>query len=266
MELFKVTTPKGKRVPVVISSPHSGIEFPDEVKNDYREEMIHPPMDTDFAMPELYNFASDLGITMITANLSRWVIDLNRDPESVPLYNDGRLITGLCTTTTFEGESIYKNDGPNQEEVERRLKVYYWPYYQKLQSLLDDLKEEFGNVLLYDLHSITRKVEAISKNDFPDFVMGTADGTSCHKSLSDIMSHNFESSSFGFQLNDPFKGGHITRYFGKPDKNQHAIQLERSKDLYLDASERNLDEEKIVGLRKLLKSNLEDLIKGTLAL
>lgn len=266
MDIYNIQLPKGKRVPVLISSPHSGIGFPDEVKAGYWPEMINPPCDTDFEMPELYNFASELGITMISANLSRWVIDLNRDPESAPLYNDGRLITGLCSMTTFEGEHIYRNEGPDDQEVQRRLETYYWPYYQKVQELLDDLKAEFGHVLLYDLHSITRQVDAISKDPFPDFVMGTADGSSCDERLTKVMIDNFENSEYQFQLNHPFKGGHITRYFGKPEKHQHAIQLERSKDIYLDSEERHLDQEKIKSLRTLLKKNLEDLIKVTLSL
>jgi N-formylglutamate deformylase len=263
-DLYNIIEPKGKRVPVLINSPHSGIAFPEDLKGDYRPELIGKPMDADLYMPELYDFASELGITMITANYCRWVIDLNRDPESAPLYNDGRLITGLCTTTTFEGDPIYKEGKePNQEEVKRRLDTYYWPYYAKVQEYLDDLIKEFGQVLIYDLHSIKRTVKAISKEDFPDIVLGTADETSADPKLIDIAVKNFKNSEYTFSHNHPFKGGHITRYFGKPDKNQHALQVERSKDIYLDDSEMNFHEERSDKFRKILKNNLIELIEAT---
>ena len=39
------------------------------------------------------------------------------------------------------------------------------------------------------------------------------------------------SGSYGVNHNTPFKGGHITRYFGKPENNIHALQLEMNKIL-----------------------------------
>src|SRR3712207_430138 len=86
---------KGRKVPIILSVPHSGTEFPEELKAQYRPEMIEQPDDTDWFVHDLYNFAPELGITVIHAKYSRWVIDLNRDPTSEPLYNDGRIITGL---------------------------------------------------------------------------------------------------------------------------------------------------------------------------
>lgn len=260
MELFNIIPPKGKRLPILISSPHSGVNFAEELKADFREDKLANPSDADWFMPELYDFASDLGITMITANLCRWNIDLNRDPKSAPLYNDGRLITGLCSTTTFEGDPIYKEGRePNQEEIDRRLDTYFWPYYHKVQELLDDLKAEFGQVILYDLHSITRRVNAISKEDFVDIILGDAEGKSAHPDLIDIAVKNFENSEYSFGHNHPFKGGHITRYFGNPENGVHALQVERSKDIYMDEEKNEFDPIRSEKLRELLKNNLLEL-------
>jgi N-formylglutamate amidohydrolase len=85
MGLYNIIPPTGKRMPILISSPHSGILFPDDLKNDFLEDKIANPSDADWFMPELYDFASEMGITMITANFCRWNIDLNRDPKSAPL-------------------------------------------------------------------------------------------------------------------------------------------------------------------------------------
>ena len=107
--------------------------------------------DTDWFVHQLYDFAPSLGITVIKANLSRWVIDLNRDPKSVPLYNDDRLITSITPTTDFFGNAIYKSSDlePNETERTRRLNEYYWPYYDKIETLLTKRKKQFGQVLLW---------------------------------------------------------------------------------------------------------------------
>ena len=261
MNPFTIIEASAKKVPVIISIPHCGTQFPDELVNDYLPGQISSIDDTDWFLQDLYNFAPQMGITIVHAKYSRWVIDLNRDPKSAPLYNDGRLITGLTTTTDFIGNPIYKTGKePNQTEVERRLNVYYWPYYQKVQELLDERKKEFGKVLLWDAHSIRRMVPTIRKEAFPEMILGDNDETSADKKLIDITLSELRK---GFQVNhnDPFKGGHITRYFGKPNEHVHALQLERNKNLYMDDSERKFDEERSSKMREILKTNFSKLIE-----
>jgi len=57
-----------------------------------------PPTTHDWFVHQLYDFAPSMGMTLIAAKYSRWVVDLNRDPQSKPLYTDGRIITALCPT------------------------------------------------------------------------------------------------------------------------------------------------------------------------
>ena len=258
---YHIIEPKGKKIPIILSVPHCGVDFPDEVIQDYVPEMAASPDDTDWFVHDLYNFASDLGITIIHAKYSRWVIDLNRDPESAPLYNDGRIITGLTTTTDFFGKDIYKSEDhvPNQEEVERRLEKYYWPYYQKVQELLDERKNEFGKALLWDAHSIRHLVPTIRKDVFPDMILGNNDETTAHPDLIKAAMEGLTSGKYGVNHNTPFKGGHITRYFGKPDKNIHALQLEMNKILYMDDEEVNFNETRANEMRNVLKQTFSNL-------
>src|SRR5436190_5329510 len=100
---FIVAEPTTSAVPILLSIPHCGITFPEELVDQYKKELIPNPDDTDWFVDQLYDFASAMGITTISAVHSRWVIDLNRHPESKPLYTDGRIITGLCPTTNFLG-------------------------------------------------------------------------------------------------------------------------------------------------------------------
>ena len=91
--------------------------------------------DTDWFLDELYDFAPSLGITTIVPYYSRWVIDLNREPNNKSLYSDGRIITSLCPTTNFLGQDIYKSDFMlNQQEIEIRLTHYFNPITIKLMS------------------------------------------------------------------------------------------------------------------------------------
>jgi N-formylglutamate deformylase len=258
---FKILEPQGKAIPILISVPHCGTAFPDELKDQYNPKLIQAPDDTDWFVDQLYSFASEMGMTMISAVYSRWVIDLNRDPESRPLYTDGRIITGLCPTTNFLGVSLYKDNRKEvaQQEVLRRLDAYYWPYHQKIESLLKDLREEFGQALLWDCHSIRQVVPTIQPDKFPDLILGSADKTSAAPALIDTALQALGSSDYSLQHNTPFKGGFITRSFGKPSINQHALQLEMSKVNYMDDSETKYDETRADKMRAVLKETFERL-------
>lgn len=260
---FVIIEPVTKKVPFVLSVPHCGVDFPDELKEDYKPEMMSAPDDTDWFVHELYNFASEMGITIIHAKYSRWVIDLNRDPKSVPLYNDGRIITGLTTTTDFFGNDIYVSDDkiPNQHEIERRLNTYYWPYYAKIETLLNERIEEFGKVLLWDAHSIRKSVPTIRKEDFPDMILGNNDETTAGPKIISTALNNLRSGEFEISHNTPFKGGHITRYFGKPEKNIHTLQLEMNKILYMNDDELKFNEERANKVRLVLKRTFNSLIQ-----
>ena len=107
--------------PVLLSVPHCGIAIPPDIRGLYLPEKIQFIDDTDWYVDKLYDFVNGLGITMIKAKYSRWVIDLNRNAESKPLYDDGRVITALTPTSDFNGISFYKEDGPDSNEIRRRI-------------------------------------------------------------------------------------------------------------------------------------------------
>lgn len=261
--VFKVWEASEPKVPILLSVPHRGSVFPDEVKDQYKSSMIKSPDDTDWFVDKLYDFAPAMGITMITANYSRWVIDLNRDPHSKPLYTDGRIITGLCPATNFLGEPIYKDERAEVElpEVKRRVELYYKPYHQQIEKLLAETKKKFGKVLLWDCHSIRQSVPTIYKVKFPDLILGDADGTSASPGLIETTLSTLDHESYTVSHNHPFKGGYITRHYGKPSENQHALQLEMSKVNYMDDTEKKYDKARSDKMRKLLKQVFEKLIE-----
>lgn len=263
MSAYKIQEPIGAEAPIILSVPHCGTQFPPELQIDFKAKLMKSPDDTDWFVDKLYDFGIEMGITMISANYSRWVIDLNRDPESKPLYTDGRIITALCPTTTFFGEAIYKDERKEvqHEEVSRRVDLYYKPYHQKLAELVEEKKLKFGKVLLWDCHSIRQLVPTIHKEKFPDLILGDADETSASKNIIDTALTALKSGDYSTQHNHPFKGGYITRSFGKPEQNVHALQLEMSKVMYMDDAEANYHEERANEMRRYLKQTLTSLIQ-----
>lgn len=261
MSPYKISDATSPQVPIVISVPHCGTAFPEELKDQYDPLLINTPDDTDWFVDQLYDFAPAMGMTMISAVYSRWVIDLNRDPQSKPLYTDGRIITGLCPTTDFLGTPLYKDHRTEvaHKEVERRLQAYYQPYHEKIRELLVDLKTRFGKVLLWDCHSIRQLVPTIQKEKFPDLILGSADHTSAHQVLIDTALKNLGSARYSLQHNHPFKGGFITRNFGRPAQQEHALQLEMSKINYMDDAERKYDSTRAGRMREVLQSTLRAL-------
>ena len=259
---FRIISPKNSEVPILLSVPHCGTTFPDEMKSQYKPELIQAPDDTDWFADKLYDFVSEMGVTMIAAQYSRWVIDLNRDPLRKPLYSDGRIITALCPTETFLGKPIYQDNRKeiSAKETQRRLDTYYHPYHERIQVLLDNLKEKFGKVVLWDCHSIRQTVPTIQKEKFPDLILGDADGTSASPGLIETVLGILDHSSYSVNHNHPFKGGYITRHFGLPSKNQHALQLEMTKVNYMNDAELNYDNNRAKSMQDLLKGVFEKLI------
>ncbi|GAA4113631.1 N-formylglutamate deformylase [Aquimarina addita] len=263
MNLFKITEATVPKVPILISIPHAGTQFPVEIKHYYKKKMRNHLDDTDWYVHKLYEFAPSLGITIIKANLSRWVIDLNRDPKSIPLYTDNRLITAITPITDFYGNNIYTSSSsePDPIEIQRRLDLYYWPYYRQIETLIADLKKKFGKVLLWDAHSIRHLVSTIQKKPFPDMILGNNDQKTAHPQLILTALEKLRSKKFEVAHNTPFKGGHITRYFGKPAQNVHALQLEMNKILYMDDNEITYNTKRASEVQEVLQDTLQHLIR-----
>jgi len=260
---FTIHPAQGAEVPILISVPHCGTDFPDELKAQYKSNLITAADDTDWFVQQLYDFAPSMGMTLITARYSRWVIDLNRDPQSKPLYTDGRIITALCPTTTFLGEPLYRDERKEIDptEVNRRLEKYYWPYHQQIEENIIRLKKKFGKVLLWDCHSIRQVVATIQKEKFPDLILGDADGTSASPGLIETTLGVLDHGRYSVNHNHPFKGGFITRRFGKPSENVHALQLEMTKINYMDDSETSYNQERANKMRVVLQNVFSRLIE-----
>ena len=262
-QIFTITAAQNTAVPIIISVPHAGTEFPEQLDKQLNPRVRKYLDDTDWFVDRLYDFAPKLGITIIKANLSRWVVDLNRNPANAPLYNDGRLITSVTPTTDFFGNELYKSKDlvPDAQETAVRVATYFEPYHKKIKELLEVRKTQFGKVLLWDAHSIRHRVSTLHPTPFPDMILGNKDGESAHPKLIDAALTALRSSRYDIAHNAPFKGGYITRSFGVPSQNIHALQLEMNKILYMDDNELFYNTERANRVKTLLEHTLKNLIE-----
>jgi N-formylglutamate deformylase len=214
--------------------PHVGTDIPDDVAARLTP-CAAARADTDWHLAELYGFAREMGASVLSARWSRYLIDLNRPPENTNLY-PGQDTTGLCPVDTFGRERLYREGmEPDDAEVRRRLERYWRPYHNQLRAELDRLLALHGRVVLWDAHSIASMVPRFFEGRLPDLNFGTADGKSCSLGLEGAMIKLAQSQDqFSFVFNGRFKGGHITRFYGKPDAGVHAIQLEMTQCLYMN--------------------------------
>jgi N-formylglutamate deformylase len=237
---------------VLISMPHNGQLIPDEIAQTMTEQ-AQQVGDTDWYMDKLYDFAQGLGAAVIKPKYSRYVIDLNRNIDGVNLY-PGANSTELCPTTAFDLSPLYKlGQEPDDTEIQRRIALYWQPYHRALRNTLAQMKTKFGKVVLLDAHSILSKVPRFFEGQLPDFNFGSANGASCSEELmTDIM--QLELSPYSSVANGRFKGGFITRGFGKPEENIHAVQLELSQHTYMDEPTSHYNNDKASQVKIKLKA------------
>ncbi len=223
--------------PILISMPHVGTNIPPEVRAQLTSA-ADQLTDTDWHLPLLYNMTDELGVSVIHAEYSRYVIDLNRSSDDSNLY-PGQDTTGLCPIDTFAKQALYL-DGkiPDAAEVQRRIQEYWQPYHQQLQAELERLRARHGIAILWDAHSIASQVPRFFQGKLPDLNFGTADQHSCasglQQTLADTLQNNVTEPAFSHIFNGRFKGGYITRNYGQPAQNIHAVQLEMSQCIYMD--------------------------------
>ncbi|ATE65435.1 N-formylglutamate deformylase [Rhizorhabdus dicambivorans] len=216
--------------PLVIAFPHGGTDLA-----GLDEQFVSPwqaRIDTDWWIADLYAFAADLGATLVATGISRSVIDMNRDPSGASLY-PGQATTDLCPTTTFDGDPLYRVNGPDQAEIERRLGLFHRPYHEALAGELRRLKAAHGTVVLYDAHSIRSRVPRLFDGELPQFNIGTNGGATCAPELEAAVDVICAASGHGHVVNGRFKGGWTTRHYGDPGRGIHAIQMELAQRGYM---------------------------------
>lgn len=244
--------------PLLVSIPHAGRAIPGGIAKAMTGEGIATP-DTDFFVDRLYGFAEGLGASVLAANFSRYVVDLNRPPDDASLY-PGRFTTGLCPAVSFDGKALYqKGQEPDAEAVQKRVEAYWKPYHAKLDAELAGIRARFGYALLWDAHSIKSRVPSLFEGRLPDYNIGTNGGASCGLEIEAPFRKLLAGRTAAF--NGRFKGGYITRRYGRPGEGIHAVQLELVQDAYMNEAENTFDADKAKATGQVIRRLLEALLE-----
>lgn len=247
--------------PLLISIPHDGRAIPPAMEEHMTDQARELP-DTDWHVRRLYEFSKSLGASVIAANYSRYVVDLNRSRTDDTLYA-GRSSTGLFPKRTFAGEDIYlAGETISADEQEERIETYWQPYHDRLSSSLNEIKRRFGYALLWDAHSIPSRVPLLFDGELPELNFGSNDAKSCASRLiAAVTAVAASDSGYSTVLDGRFRGGYITRTYGDPENDVHAVQLELAQRCYMSEESSEYDDASASQLqstlRKLLQAFLE---------
>ncbi len=230
--------------PLVFSSPHSGLRYPDRFLRASRLDALTLRRSEDAFVDELFLPCVGLGAPLVRALFPRAYLDVNREPyELDPKVFDGplpdfantrslRVAVGLGTIPRVVGNSqpIYK-EPLSVDEGLARIAALYRPYHARLEALIGRARGQFGRALLIDCHSMPSNAADVGGWDI---VLGDQFGASAAPVVIESLEASLRASGYRVRRNKPFAGGYITERFGAPAEGVHAVQIEIARALYLD--------------------------------
>lgn len=237
-------------VPLVFASPHSGAYYPREFVEASSLELAALRRSEDCYVDELFGDTPALGAPLLRALYPRAYVDVNREPYELdpdmfehplpPFVNttSARVAAGLGTIARIVGarREIYRGK-LSFAEAERRIVGVHKPYHQALRSMVARARERFGFAILIDCHSMPSSGLPMDLDGGVrpvDVVLGDCSGTSCHASLTAIVTEQLNSAGYNVIRNNPYAGGYTTQHYGNPADGVHALQIEISRSLYMD--------------------------------
>jgi formiminoglutamase len=215
-----------RETPLILAFPHGGSEIPSDLAGAFRSNWL-AIRDADWHIRTLYQELTDA--TCIWTDISRSVIDCNRDPSGASLY-PGQRTTGLCPTETFDGEPLYCEG--EEPDVEYRRSIWFDPYHAAIRSEIARLRAMHPKVVLYDCHSIRSRIPRLFDGELPELNVGTDNGATCDPALTEAVIARCSGRSH--VLDGRFRGGWTTRHYGRPPHGVHAIQMEIAMRAYLE--------------------------------
>lgn len=242
--------------PLLVSVPHDGRLLSADIANRMSAAGLALP-DTDWHVARLYRFAKRFGASMLIADYSRYVVDLNRSSDDEALY-DKQWSTGLCPQKTFSGDEIYQaGRGVTPTEQAQRVMEYWRPYHEQLAATLQQIKHEHGFALLWDAHSIRGSVPSLFDGVLPDLNIGSNDGASCRADVAAAVAELAGRAPYSSVLDGRFRGGFITRHYGDPENRVCALQLEIAQRNYMDEDSLEYDRERARRLAETIEAMID---------
>ncbi|MEL7091150.1 MAG: N-formylglutamate amidohydrolase [Pseudomonadota bacterium] len=244
---YEVLHPEKRTSCVVFASPHSGRDYPwSFVRGTLLDENTIRSSEDAF-VDQLFDVAPKFGAPLLKAGAPRAFVDLNRSADELdPALIEGirrqghnpRVASGLGVVprVVANGRAIYSGK-LQMKEVERRIALYWRPYHQMLQKLLDGAQQSHGQAVLIDCHSMPHEaMDGIARAGVkrPDVVLGDRFGAAAAGEIVDVLDQAFKTAGFTVARNAPFAGAYIAQAYGRPSRGQHAVQVEIDRSLYMN--------------------------------
>lgn len=244
----------GQSLPLVLDSPHSGTDYPEDFTTSAPMHLLRLAEDTH--VHRLFGDAPELGAVLLHAHFPRAYVDANRaeddmDPARItgappwPLNPGPKSLAGvglIWTRVPPEGGPMY--DAPLPAEVLRhRVETYHRPYHQSLDALLDTTHARWGRAWHVNCHSMPNLPSAMTRSATDhgpraDFVLGDRDGTTCAPELTETVRAFLAGRGYSVKVNDPYKGVELVRRHGRPAEGRHSLQVEVNRRIYMDDATR----------------------------
>jgi len=244
------------QTPLLLSFPHSGENYPDDFGTNPELEFNVLDFPNDKYVNELYIERKNLNLTSVHANFPRSYIDVNRHQHNIDvnmLKDDeswyGRIHpAGLETGTTLfwsktkEIFEIYSRK-LSHNELKQRLAKCFVPYHQLMTYHTQKMHQNHGKAFILDCHSMTQfDSKKRGRKERPQIDIGDRNGQGCSLEYSECVADTFSSLGYDVTINGRFVGGEIILRYGWPEINQHILQIEIRRDLYMDEDTRERNE------------------------
>ena len=271
-ECFILKEPEVQTTSMVFNSPHSGRSYSESFLKNSLLKKPEIRASEDAYVDDLFSSVTEFGAPLLTAVAPRAFVDLNRQADELDSaiiqgvnknILNSRVLSGLGVIPRIVSKGNNIQSGKMTiEQANLRLDKSYFPYHYKLKKLLDQTKLEFGKVILIDCHSMPmRSTHSLRSSDgkSPNIVLGNRFGSSCSSDIMEQIKSSFESAGFRVSQNIPFSGAYILKNYGRPSINQHAIQIEIDRGLYLN--EKLVEKsDKYYDLKYKLKTVIRDIV------
>ena len=247
LKIFDEFNTKDFSYPIVLSSPHGGSIFPSEFLENTALTEHELKISEDCFVTELVKQASDAGIPLLSLNIPRTFIDVNRDkielddtmffdaPKNKDLNSRRcRVGLGVLHRIVYPNKNIY-NGLLSYREAMERIENVYEPYHKRLKQLIDKCVRKFGFCFVMDCHSMPSMIcNIMNESKMLDFCICNLFGESCPSDVSEKLYENLEKPDFRVEFNRPYAGAFITFNYCQPRKRIYTLQIEVNRSLYMD--------------------------------
>ena len=259
---FRGRAPDPASIPVVLAAPHGGRRYPDAVLSALRApEHVLLRLEDRLVDQLAEAVARETGAAFLVAEAPRAMIDLNRSVEALDwdmLANPPRPLPhrfgaahargpghgGHSAHRARSGLGLVPRRLPgigelwkgrlDYADLGQRIAQIHQPYHETLAAMVERVRQQWGAVLLIDLHSMP----PLPTNGGPaaQFVVGDRFGTACDGELVAALFSYLAAARRLVAHNRPYAGGFVLDRHARRTAGIHAVQIEIDRTAYLDAA------------------------------